>query len=152
MAALVTSMLVSVLMTLGIFWYAKRRPVDAELTWGEAMVGSVYVFFLCFLVYGIVPHQWLTLAENEWGFRADKIVYGWGNVVQPISEGGHFPFNITLRAVSDGIATVLYVVFVAAQVWIWAFWQKRAQRAKDAASVTPEIDKSTYGRPLVKRG
>ncbi len=152
MAALVTSILVSVLMTFGIFAYAKRRPVDADLTWGEAMVGSVYVFTLCFLVYGIVPHQWLTLAENEWGFRADKIVYGWGDIVRPISEGGHFPFDITLRAVSDAVAAGLYIVFVAGQVWLWAWWQKRAQRAKEAASSVPEIDKSTYGRPLVKRG
>lgn len=152
MVALVTSILVSVLMSVGIFVYASRRPEGTPVTWGEAMVGSTYVFFLAFLAYGIVPHQWLTLAENEWGFRADKIVYGWGNFLQPKSQGGNFPFDITLRAVSDAIAAGLYIVFIGAQIWMWSFWQKRAQRSKDKAAAAAEIDKSTYGRPLMKQG
>ena len=152
MAALVTSVLVSILMMLGIFTYAKRRPLDAVLTWGEALVGSVYVFALCVLAYGVIPHQWLILAENELGFTPDKILHGIGGIVQPKSQGGHFPFDITLKAISDTIAASFYVIFASAQVWMWAWWQKRAQRAKEDASVTPEIDKSTYGRPLVKRG
>ena len=65
MVALVTSILVSALMSVGIFWYARRRPVGTPLTWGEAMVGAAYVFFLSFLAYGVVPHQWLTLGGER---------------------------------------------------------------------------------------
>ena len=43
------------------------------LTWGEAMVAATYVFFLMFWVYGVVPHQWLTWAQNELKWRSDAI-------------------------------------------------------------------------------
>ena len=152
MVALVTSILVSVLMSVGVFIYAKRRPLDASLTWGEAMVASVYVFFLCFMVYGVVPHQWLILAENEWGFRADKILWGVGGIIRPKSQGGWFPFDITLRAVSDAVAAGMYIVFVAAQVMMWSSWQNRAKKAKEKLASAGQIDKSSYGRPLVKQG
>jgi hypothetical protein len=42
--ALVTSILVAAAMTVGVFWYARRRPVGKTLTWGEAMVGSAYTY------------------------------------------------------------------------------------------------------------
>ena len=38
-------------------------------TWGEAMLGGAYVFALLFLVFGVVPHQWLIYADNELGWR-----------------------------------------------------------------------------------
>ena len=53
------------------YQYAKRRPIDNEATWGEANVWSVYVFLYLFWIYGVVPHQWLTLPTGlPW--RADK--------------------------------------------------------------------------------
>ena len=33
------------------------------------MLGSVYVFGVFFLAYGVVPHQWLTHADNELDWR-----------------------------------------------------------------------------------
>lgn len=151
MAALVTSIVVSVLMSVGIFAYAKRRPVGTSLTWGEAMVGSVYVFFLAFLAYGVVPHQWLTLAENEWGFRADRILEGKGGIVKPISQGGWFPFDITYQALSDIVATLFYVVFLGLQIWMWARWQNRNKIA-DAKTQAALAKTSSFGRPLIKQG
>ena len=151
MAALVTSIVVAVLMAVAIFWYAKRRPVGTSVTWGEAMVGAVWVYFLAFLAYGVIPHQWLTLAENEWGFRGDRILYGPGNIVQPISQGGWFPFDITYRAISDTIAVVFYVVFLGVQIWMWARWQNRSQRA-EARTQAALAKTSSFGRPLIKQG
>lgn len=148
MVALVTSILVAIAMTLGILWYAGKRPVGTPVSWGEAMLGSCYVFFLCFLVYGIVPHQWLTLAENELSWRADRIVFGPGNIVQPQSQGGWFPFDITYRTVSDSIAAVFYIVFFTSQIVLWLVWQNRGE----AASKRTDVVRSTYGRPLVKQG
>ena len=151
MVALVTSIVVSVLMSWGIFWYAKRRPVGTPVTWGEAMVGAVYVFFLAFLAYGVIPHQWLTLAENEWGFRADRILEGKGGIVRPQSLGGWFPFDITYRAISDTVATLFYVVFLGAQIWMWARWQNRDKRA-EAKAQAALAQTSSFGRPLIKQG
>ncbi|MEM7275682.1 MAG: hypothetical protein AAF547_21580 [Actinomycetota bacterium] len=151
MAALVTSIVVGILMSVGIFAYANRRPVGTPVTWGEAMVGAVYVFFLSFLAYGIIPHQWLTLAENEWGFRADRILFGVGDIVKPISQGGWFPFDITYRAISDTVATLFYVVFLGLQIWMWARWQNRGKRA-DAKAQAALAQTSSFGRPLIKQG
>lgn len=148
MVALVISILAAVLMTATVLWYAKRRPVGTPTTWGEAAVGSVYVFFLAFLAYGVIPHQWLSLAENELNWRADRIVFGPGNILQPISQGGWLPFDVTYRTISDSIAAVFYIVFFGAQIWLWIKWQ---DRDKDAAKSTA-VATSTYGRPLVKQG
>lgn len=147
MVALIVSILACVAMTAGVLWYARRRPVGTPVTWGEAAVGSAYVFFLAFLAYGVVPHQWLTLAENELSWRADRIVFGPGNIVQPQSQGGWFPFDITYRTISDSIASVFYVIFLGAQIWLWSRWQNR-----DKTGASTDVVTSTYGRPLVKQG
>lgn len=148
MVALVTSTLAAVLMTWAVLWYAKRRPVGTPVSWGEAAWGSAYVFFLSFLAYGIIPHQWLTLAENELSWRADRIVFGPANLLQPKSQGGWFPFDITYRTISDSIAAVFYIVFLGAQLWLWAVWQGRDKRS----AAGTEVVKSAYGRPLIKQG
>ena len=151
MVALVTSIVVTALMSWGVLWYAKRRKVGTPVTWGEAMVGSIYVFFLAFLAYGVVPHQWLTLAENEWEFRADRILEGKGGIVRPISQGGWLPFNITYQAISDSVAVLFYVVFLGGQIWLWARWQGRGQRA-EAKAQAALARTSSFGRPLIKQG
>lgn len=147
MVALVVSVLISIVMAAGIWWYSKRRAVGAIMTWGEAAVFSAYIFFLMFIVFGIVPHQWLTLAENEWSFRSDKFVYGWGDIVRPQSQGGWLPFDITRRVISDVAAALIYIVFLGIMSGMWASWQARGK-----AKTSTEVAKSTYGRPLVKRG
>jgi len=149
--AFVTSLLFSIAMTAGVFWYAKRRPEGTPVTWGEAMLGSAYIFFLVFLIYGVVPHQWLTFAENEMGWRGDKFLHGIGGIVKPKSQGGWFPFDITYRAISDTVATVLYVLFLGLQIWAWMKWQNRTKDADEKAKAALE-KKSTYGRPLIKQG
>ena len=151
MAALVTSIVVTVAMCAGVLAYARRRPVGTPVTWGEAMLGAVYVYFVAFLAYGVIPHQWLTLAENEWGFRADRLLYGPGDIVKPISQGGWFPFDITYRAISDTVAAVLYIVFLGAQIWLWARWQNRGKRA-EAQAQAALAKTSSFGRPLIKQG
>ena len=151
MVALVTSIVVTALMSVGIFWYASRRPVGTPVTWGEAMLGAAYVFFLAFLAYGVVPHQWLTLAENELSWRADRIVFGVGDILRPQSQGGWFPLDISYRTVSDSIAVGIYAVALGLHIWMWAKWQNRDKdaeaRAKAALSRT-----SSFGRPLIKQG
>ncbi len=147
MVALITSIVITVLMAVGVYWYANRRPAGATLTWGEAMLGANYVFFLSFMIFGVVPHQWLTVAENEWSFRQDRLWDAWG-LITPQSQGGWFPFDITLRAVSDSVAAIIYIIGLAIMVKMFIDWQNRGE-AKKGKDVVPT---STYGRPLVKRG
>ncbi len=148
MVALVASILVSLVLAGAIQWYAGRRPAGQPTTWAEAMLGSVYVFFILFLIFGVGPHQWLTLAENEWSFRADRIFNAWG-LITAKSKGGWFPFEITYRVLSDSIAAIIYIVFLGGMQAFFATWQGRGDKAKAKAAALPT---SAYGRPLVKRG
>ena len=145
--AFLFSLVVSTLMTLVAIPYGKRRPKGTPFSWGEAMLGAAYVFFVWFIAFGIVPHQWLTLAENEWGWTADRLLFGPGDIVKPIAEGGWFPFTLTYRTVSDSIAAIFYIVFLGGMSALWAMWQTRGKVKKGA-----DVVKSTYGRPLVKQG
>lgn len=149
MVAFIGSLLVTILAVAPVFPMAKRRPVGTPLTWGEAMVASVWAFLLMFWVYGLVPHLWLTWAGNELGWRPDKLVYGPANILKPQSEGGWLPFTITYQTLRDVIAVLIYVVFLVGQVWLWVWWQNRGKRADAAAAVVPT---SEYGRPLVRKG
>lgn len=134
MVAFATSFLVTIVMTGGVLWYARRRPVGAPLTWGSAMVAATYVFLLMFLAYGVVPHQWLDWADNELSWRADQLFLD------------TYVIDVTKQAVRDIIASGIYVVFLGAHIALWVLWQKRGEPTKRP---TPT---SAYGRPLVKEG
>lgn len=145
MVALMVSTLISALMVFGIRWYSKRRPKGTPTTWGETVFAATYVWCIFYLVFGIVPHQWLTLAENEWSWRADRIWDAWGMITAK-SQGGWFPFEITYRVLSDSIAALFYIVFLGVMIKLWADWQNRGDGSK-AVEAAP----SPFGRPLVKR-
>lgn len=146
MVAFVGSLLVTVIMAAGIAYYGKRRPVGAPLTWGEAMVASLYVFFLLFWAYGVVPHLWLMWADNELRWRPDKLLFGPGEILKPRAEGGWMPFTITWQTIRDIIATGIYGVMLVANGAGFVLWQKRGKKAPAA------VERSEYGRPLVREG
>lgn len=146
MVALVASTLLTIVLTALIPWYARRRPLDQRMTWGEALFFSTYVFFLMYLAFGTVPHHWLTWAENEQNWTAASL-FDAGGLLTAQSQGGWFPFEITYRVISDSIAALIYIVALGVAIWLWADWQNRGQ--KSTKDVVPA---STYGRPLVKKG
>jgi uncharacterized membrane protein YraQ (UPF0718 family) len=138
--AFITSLL-ALGITLGVVVrYMVKRPVDAPLTWGEAMVAATFVFFVMFLAYGIVPHQWLAWADNELKWRKDKLLLGPGNIVETA-----LPFTVSYEAVRDIVASLIYGVMLGLHVALWMIWQNRG-KAKPA-----ELPTSPYGRPLVRR-
>ena len=73
MTGFLASMALTIVMILVVIQVGRTRPKGTPLTWGEAMFAAVYVFFLLFWIYGVVPHQWLTWADNELRWRPDKI-------------------------------------------------------------------------------
>lgn len=139
MVAFVVSSLIAVLMTAAIFPYMKRRPVGTMLTWGEAMFAAVYVFFILFWAYGVVPHQWLILADNEWGWRPDALVLGPGS-----GTAEFLPLTFSKQTFRDLVAVGIYGVILVANVVVWMMWQNRGK------TKAPEIETSRFGRPLVK--
>lgn len=144
MVAFVISTLIGFVLLGAIFWYGARRETDAPLTWGEAMAAATFGFFLLFWFYGVIPHQWLTYADNELGWRSDKILVGPGGFLKAQADGGFMPFTTTYLVVRDVIATLIYVVGLGLQIFLWAWWN---DRKKPKEEVVPA---SRYGRPLVK--
>ena len=142
MIALLTALLVAIAGDVAIVWYSKRREPGRYLTWGEAMAAAVFAFFLFNLWYGVVPHQWITLADNEWGWRADRIVFGPGDILEP---GRFVPFTVSYQSIRDLIVTVIYGVGLGLHVWHWAQWQDRTKPKPEIVPTT------TYGRPLARQ-
>ena len=148
MVAFTLSVLITLALTGGIVWYAKRRPADQPHTWGEAMIGATVVFFLMFWAYGVVPHQWLTWAENELNWRTDKFFYGPGGILKPQTDGGWNPITLNYQVIEHIIAVVIYGIVIAGNVWLWAVWQNRGSSQQEEKAPA----RSAFGRPLVKEG
>jgi hypothetical protein len=123
----------------------KRRPVDRQATWGEAMFGSAYVFFVIFLAFGVVPHQWIDHADKELGWRKDKVIFGPFDIMKPQEFGGQFPFTISYEALRDIVVLGIHGVYIGLFIYLFAWWQKRGEVKQ------VELPSSTYGRPLVKK-
>jgi hypothetical protein len=137
--AFIFSVLVLIVATAVVPLYARRRPQGTPITWGEAMVAAFYVFFLMFLAWGIMPHQWLSYADNVLQWRKDKILLGPGDVIAKL------PFTVTYEVVRDLVAVVLYGITLGGMIVLWSVWQNRGKEKPK------ELPTSAYGRPLVKR-
>ena len=143
MVAFLAALLATVVLTAAVMAYGKRRPVGTPLSWGEAMAASGLVFFIIFLMYGVVPHQWLAWADSELGWRSDKILAG-PETIATKSIGVAFPITITYEALRDAVAAGIYIVGLGAQIALWTKWQNRGKNKPK------EIETSAFGRPLVR--
>ncbi len=56
---------------------------------------------------------------------------------------------ISKETIRDILAANIYIVFLGAQIKIWADWQNRGKKAEAKLKAIPTS--STYGRPLVKK-
>ena len=143
--AFLASFFGAILLSLAIIPYGKRRPLDAPFSWGEALLGSTYIFGVMFLAFGIVPHQWIDHADKNLEWTKDKFLFGPGGILKPQSAGGWNPITLQYEAVRDIVVVLIHVVFIGLFVYLAVWWQKRGD-------VKPkELPTSTYGRPLVKR-
>ena len=143
--AFIASFVATLVLALAIIPYGKRRPVDKPLTWGDALLGSTYVFGLLFLAFGMVPHQWIDHADKDLGWSKDKLIYGPGGILKPESAGGWNPITLQYEALRDIVVVLIHLVLFGLFIFIAVWWQKRGD-------VKPkELPTSTYGRPLVKK-
>lgn len=141
MVAFVTSIIIGIVaLAVPFRWALRRRPVGAPLSWGQAMLGATWAFFLMFWWYGVVPHQWLTWADNELNWRADKTLLGPGEILDTVT-----PFDLSYLVLRDIIVVGIYGVALAGNVVVWVMWQNRGKRKPST-----EVEPSRYGRPLVK--
>jgi hypothetical protein len=138
--AFATSLLVALAMDGAAIAYGRRRKPGQLLTWGEAMAAAVFVFAVGMLWYGIIPHQWITLADTEWKWRPDRIVAGPGEIVTKL------PFTVTYVVLRDFVTLAIYGAGLTLHVFHWVHWQNRS---KTKAAVVPT---TAYGRPLARKG
>ena len=171
MTAFIVSLIAGVAMTAAILWYGRRRPVGQPLTWGEAFVAATYVFAIFVMIYGVIPHLWLTWADKELAWRADKTGIPLGPLqllfdngkralgVIPVDDGVAWPRGITFfgrgrillsaEQIRDVIVSGIYIGGLVAHCYLWAWWQKRGKIQKERAE-QEALSTSAYGRPLKK--
>jgi hypothetical protein len=109
------------------------------------MVGSVYVFFVMFLAFGVVPHQFIVHADNDLGWRKDKLIYGPFDLLKHKAGGGNFPFTVSYEALRDILVVVIHVIYIGLMIYLFVWWQKRGEKTNK------ELETSSYGRPLVRK-
>ena len=129
----------------------RRRPPGTPVTWGEAFVGSTFVFALMVLAYGVIPHEWLEFADNELLWRADKMLVAISSDGVKFGQdaktfGGTGRILVNYQAIRDIVAAGFYIVFLVAHVWLWSIWQKRGRKAE-----APVETRSRFGRPVIRK-
>ncbi len=145
----IVSVLLLMALLIPFFVMADKREPGAPLTWGEAMVAAVYVFFVLFWLYGVVPHEYLNWADAELSWRPDKKVIGIdGQWASWWGFWGTFPMTISKVFFRDIIAVLIYGVGLGGFIWAFAHWNDRAKKAAEQAAEKPV---STYGRPLIAK-
>jgi hypothetical protein len=120
-----------------VFGWIYGRP----LTWALATVGAFLFTLEMIILFGIVPNQWLSLAQGTLDWSGRKTVF-------TIPKWLVLNNNVSLSygALKDMIAAG-YSTTVLAAVAIGAYkWQERGKKAGQPAKTST----SMWGRPVVK--
>lgn len=121
MVAFVGSFLVIFVMIGAVIWYGNKRPAPSPVTWGEAMLGAVFVFFGLFWAFGVVPEAWILWSANELKWRPDHFLTGPNGT---LLKG---PISLSLGGLGDLITVAIYGFMLTAYAALVVFWNKRAE-------------------------
>lgn len=118
--------------TIGFIW-------DRTLTWARAMLGALLFTGLMFILFAVIPNQFLTLTQATLEWTPQKVF-----ITIPAFVVMNNDIAISYAALKDMIAAG-YITFLilAIPVFMW-WWQGREERAA-APKPTPVSD---YGRPM----
>jgi lysylphosphatidylglycerol synthetase-like protein (DUF2156 family) len=120
------------------------RSPDQTTTWAEAMAGALAVTVLFTLVYGVIPHEWLTFANSYLNMSGDRFIK---EPFWPFYDTIKLPFS----AIRDTVAALIYVVAIGGNVVLWVKWQERLTPKPESAEgegAAEVIRTSRFGRPL----
>jgi hypothetical protein len=118
--------------TLGWIW---QRP----LTWARAMLGSVLFTGLMFIIFAIIPNQFLTLTQATLEWTPQKIF-----ITMPPILVLNNDVSISYAALKDMISAGFTTTMLILIPVIMYKWQGRVKKA-DTPKPTPV---SNYGRPM----
>jgi hypothetical protein len=136
------SLLLCVLSFAVFMWLVRRPKSELPTTWAQAMLSATAVFALFLLIYGVVPHEWLTWADSGLNLREDRILID------------TWAIDFSGRAARDIVATFIYIFGLGVNTWMWIAWQKRgtAKPKPAKAAATPEpAGTSAFSRPVTKK-
>ena len=136
------SLLLCVASFAAFMWLVRRPKSELPPTWAQSMLGATAVFALFLLIYGVVPHEWLTWADSGLSLREDRILID------------TWAIDFSGRALRDIVATVIYIAGLGVNTWMWIVWQKRGTAKPKAApaTATPEpAGTSAFSRPVTKK-
>lgn len=159
MVAFYASLIVTLAMTGIAMLVVKRRPVGTPLTWGESFIAAVWIFAIFLLAYAIVPHQFITMCDKDFGWRSDTFGIPTGPLhylpgpwhgkhllwADGVTFFGRGRILVNQQSVRDIIVTNIYAIFMTAHFKLWVIAQKRGEKGAEVVPVSP------YGRPLVKK-
>ena len=135
-------------MTAGILEYANEDQSKTKPHGAKQMYGLyTYSCTLLDLRSGSSPVADIHRSGLSW--RADKELIGPTGLGFTNGEGiiqWALPFKINYLVVGHLITVVIYGLGLVANVALWSVWQNRGKVAP------PEIEESTYGRPLLREG
>jgi hypothetical protein len=145
---LIISLLVTFAMIVPIVVLLRRPKPDRPTTWAEAIGGATYVFALFLLMYAVVPHEFITVADKYWNLSTSRYIIKSTTAI-PFATSWNWPFSIDLQhGVRDLLVVLIYLVFFAGNIALFVLWQKRPT-VSEAAEATPvAAGRSRFGRPL----
>jgi hypothetical protein len=120
-----------------VFGWIIGRP----LTWARASVAAFLFTVEALLLFGVVPNQWLTLAQGTFEWTEQKIAFTLPTWLTLNNEVG-ISYGAIKDIVSGGYSAVVLGVIAVGAYQI----QERAKRGDQP----PPPQVSAYGRPMVK--
>lgn len=155
MVAFSASVIVDVALILIAMAVLRRRPRGTPVTWGEAFVGATFLWAIFLLTYAVVPHQFITMCDKDFGWRSDTFgiptgpfypLFGRHNLwAKGVTFFGHGRVMVNQQTVRDFIVSNIYIVGLVAHVMLWGWANRRGDKGAEVVPVSP------YGRPLVKK-
>ncbi|MGF1616833.1 MAG: hypothetical protein ACFCU2_03375 [Acidimicrobiia bacterium] len=119
--------------------------LNQKLTWSRAMFAAFLAWIELLLLFGIVPSEWLNLAQTDLDWSSQRVAL----TIPPFLILGN-EVDISWAVVKDLISTGWHLVMIPA-VAIFALQVQRMYDGRPASAEKPE-SKSPYGRTLVKGG
>ena len=130
-----------VLLAAIVYGWVLGRP----LTWASATVAAMVFTVEMLIVFGVVPNQWLAIAQGDLEWTGQKI---WFTVPKwlVLNNDVGISYGALKDVISGGYSALMLVVVVVGAYRI----QEHTKRGETAPTPAPPV--SAYGRTLVKGG
>ena len=124
----------------------KPKKSNEPSTWAQVVLGSMFVWFMFALGYGVIPHEWLTFGNSYLNFDSSSYLIHRSQIVNNLP-----PFDITRDKVVDAVAALIYVVVLGLNIYFFSAWQKRKVAEPATEPATAETEGPITGGGMFSR-